>query len=389
MVVELRLLREAAILTSYYNSRAPIVGIDVLRLAAAVMVMIYHFGFKAVSEPGGLFDKMTPYDPWLPGTWPMDWWGWVGVQIFFTISGLVIAFSAASPSATPARFLRRRVMRLWPVVIVSSCLAAVVEVLMFDMGITRAVTLWLHTIFFHPLPPWLMGQFWTLGIEVVFYGVVLVLLILGQTHRLPQLATALILIAALYWALRLMNDGRDPLGRITQLSLLQHGAFFGIGILLAARATSGLRLWDAVQIAIGVVVAGVQIKVVSGWEAGYAGLQGFWPVPFLIYINCVWAVWLSMRHNDRLVAWLGSGGVMFVRRLGVMTYPLYLIHNHVGKPVILVMIDFGAAPWVAIVAGIIAAFAAAWIIADKLEMIVYRALERSYDWVVRSFRTMY
>lgn len=351
------------------------------------MVMIYHFAFKAVAEPGGLLDKMTPYEFWLPGTWPFVWWGWVGVQIFFTISGLVIAFSAASQTATPAGLLRSRVLRLWPAVLIASCLAVVIEVLVFHMSLTNALIIWLRTALFHPLPPWLMGQFWTIGIEVFFYILVLFSLVLGQVHRLRQLAAALILISAVYWTARLLNDGHDPLGRITQIILFQHGAYFGIGILLAARKKPSLRLSDAVLIIIGFAVAAVQIRMVSGWEAGHANLQQHWPVPFSIYVACVCCVRLSMIHNERLISWLGFNGAFVARRIGVMKYPLYLMHNHVGKPVILATIEIGAAPWIAILAAMTAAFVTAWLVAEKLEPIVYRALAHIYDRVARVFRS--
>lgn len=58
-------------------------GLDVVRFAAALMVAIYHFGY------------------WIPATGKVEAlsFGWVGVEIFFVISGFVIAFSAERKSA--------------------------------------------------------------------------------------------------------------------------------------------------------------------------------------------------------------------------------------------------------------------------------------------------
>ncbi|MEL6641432.1 MAG: acyltransferase [Pseudomonadota bacterium] len=362
---------------------APIVGIDVLRLAAALMVMAYHFGFKAVAETGGLLDKMTDIAPYVPSTWAFTWWGWVGVQVFFTISGVVIAFSAASSKATPAKFVRGRVLRLWPIVLIASCLAAVVEMTTFGQSFTKVALLWAKTVFFHPLPPWLMGQFWTLGIEVMFYLSILILLWAGYIQRLPQLGAFLILLSAAYWIVRAMNGGHDPLGRITQLLLFQHGMYFGVGILLAARVSTGAARWHTPVIVIAAIVAVVQIQVVSGWEAGHAGLTGYWPMPFVIYVASVALIWVSLLCNTAVVDAIGIRGAMFIRQMGMMTFPLYLVHNHVGKPVILRALDMGGSIEIAIALAATASIGVAWTVAAWIEPFVFQWISRAYDGVAR------
>lgn len=343
------------------------------------MVMVYHFAFKAVAESNGLLGKMTPIEPFLPSTWMFSWWGWVGVQLFFTISGVVIAFSASSPKATPGRFMRSRFLRLWPVVIVSSCFAAIVEYAVFEQSLINVLILWLKTVFFHPLPPWLMGQFWTLGIEVMFYALLLVLIVIGRVRWLPQLGGVLIAISAAYWCVRILNGGTDPIGRITQLLLFQHGAYFGVGIILAARMSLRPARWHFPALLVALVTAAVQIKAAAGWEAGHAGLAVYWPIPLAIYVIGVALVWVSMAHNESVVDRIGLSGAHFVRRLGIMTYPLYLIHNHVGKPVILAALDMGVSLELAIALAMLSALAVAWCIAALLEPPLYSWISRRYD----------
>jgi exopolysaccharide production protein ExoZ len=63
-------------------------GLDLIRFAAALMVVVFHFSWQ---QP----DPQVSFSP-----------GWVGVEIFFVISGFVIMGSACK--ATPVEFLERR-----------------------------------------------------------------------------------------------------------------------------------------------------------------------------------------------------------------------------------------------------------------------------------------
>ncbi|WP_246707247.1 acyltransferase family protein [Mesorhizobium sp. NZP2077] len=69
-------------------------GVDILRFLAAVLVMVYHYGFWVWAYPDGISAQATGGVPPQPdiGAWVGS--GWVGVEIFFVISGFVIAFSA-------------------------------------------------------------------------------------------------------------------------------------------------------------------------------------------------------------------------------------------------------------------------------------------------------
>src|SRR6185312_3999042 len=96
------------------SQRRQLVGLDLIRFSAAFMVMAFHLTGK------------TP----LAATAA---WGWVGVEVFFVLSGFVIAYTAAD--ATSGRFLRNRIVRLMPSVWLCGTITAVF--FLFHGGITH------------------------------------------------------------------------------------------------------------------------------------------------------------------------------------------------------------------------------------------------------------
>jgi len=352
-----------------------VIGIDLLRLLAAGSVIVFHLGFKAFSNPGSEVLQFTGMSPSLPGSWAWTWWGWVGVQVFFVISGLVIAFSASSSKATPGRFIHRRVMRLIPAVLIAALVALAVEILIFDTPVASALVRWVKTILFYPLPPWIMGQFWTLGIEISFYALVLIPIVLKRPDLLRRIGFALILLCGLYWTLRYMGGGRDPIGRITQLLVLQHGAYFGIGILMSQAARHGWTRSLAAGVALGCVIAAEQVRRAAGWEGGQAGLAHLWPVAYAVFLGTVGLAIAALHWNDRILA-VASNWTGAVRMAGLMTYPLYLLHNHTGKPVMIFTLNLGMPPVVAVVLAIGVTLLLSWWVAATLEPNLRDRLER-------------
>ena len=92
--------------------------LDPLRFGAALGVAVFHLMFwswawPSIGVPPG-FEHFVAADVQFPTDAPFTWFGWVGVEIFFVISGFVIANSASKSSAT--EFLFSRALRLYPAV---------------------------------------------------------------------------------------------------------------------------------------------------------------------------------------------------------------------------------------------------------------------------------
>jgi len=88
-----------------------------LRLTAALMVILGH-------SYGLVFGKMTPYDP-VHRILPTMFTHMVGVMTFFVVSGFLITLSwQRRPDVL--RFVRARVLRLWPALVVCVTITAFV-----------------------------------------------------------------------------------------------------------------------------------------------------------------------------------------------------------------------------------------------------------------------
>jgi peptidoglycan/LPS O-acetylase OafA/YrhL len=168
------------------------VDIDGLRGIAVLCVVLFHAGL-----------------PWLPG-------GFVGVDVFFVISGFlisrIIAIDVQAGNFSPLRFYRRRIKRLLPaftLVTLSTVAAAYLLLLPVDLrnfgqSVAMAglfatnILFWLESGYFTQLAdtkPLLHS--WSLGVEEQFYFLYPVILILGlrASRRWGGIAvTAVILI---------------------------------------------------------------------------------------------------------------------------------------------------------------------------------------------------
>jgi peptidoglycan/LPS O-acetylase OafA/YrhL len=181
------------------HNRRIIVGLDIVRFAAATMVMCFHLCAGTWADKDGILAKIVSGKAAFPELFAETWVGWLGVEIFFIISGLVIAYSAEG--STAFKFFRSRVLRLYPAAwICASITATTVAALHLE---TNRHTLheWVASIALFPLPPWIDPVYWTLGVEISFYTLVFFLLAFKRFRYIEGVVLLLGCVSSAYWIL--------------------------------------------------------------------------------------------------------------------------------------------------------------------------------------------
>lgn len=299
-------------------------ALDLTRFGAALAVTLYHLAYwwwiPGASASPSPFIAVTLFR-----------WGWIGVQVFFVLSGFVIAFSAEA--ATLTQFVARRVLRLFPAVWICATLTFVLVV---HEG-HAAIFDYFRTLILSPIGPWISGVYWTLAIEITFYASVA--LCLWRGWRLSALANFIGVASGCYWLLRatdfllgahfkaVFGVFDSPLGGLT---LLPHGCFFALGMALH-EWKRGSSPSAAFRLAVVSAIAGtIQVAAAARFLlASQGGSQAQLLDPILIWAFSVTIIILSVVCNNSVWSVFHKYAPTF-RILGLMTYPLYLLHNEAG-----------------------------------------------------------
>ena len=329
------------------------VGVDLLRFVAASLVMFFHLALWSWVAPNGTTATIVRGAVSFPELQSAAAAGWIGVQIFFVISGFVIAFSAAK--ATPLTFLRRRFLRLFPGAVVTTAISAAVLV---GEGVATLPALG-HRVFnsvaFNLFGPWIDGVFWTLGVEISFYALVFVLLILRRAHWLPAIIAVIGIASSALAAVKVLVPAAAASafvdGRTGELLLLKHGMFFCLGVMLWVASERG---WSRARTAVALVCVAGGIAQIASVSVG----PGVAPLAIAIWLAAMALLFAAIARDD-IAARLAGRAAPVVALIGLATYPLYLVHDIVGAATMRELALAGVPRFVALGAAMLAMVALA------------------------------
>ena len=307
--------------------------LDGFRGLAILLVMLFH---AYVPRP-----DVYPYGD-IYAEFPLFKLGWLGVQLFFLISGFVI-FMTLDKTQTFKRFLFKRWLRLFPAMLIASILIYSTLPIFHERpdgippniwsilpGLTFTLPTWWSKLLGFDIPL-MESAFWSLYVEVKFYVIAgFVYYFLGRKYLMPVLV-ALFAFWIIVFNLSTVFESRvlEILSiLINALSLKQFG-WFAAGALFYIYFQSKENKWFSYAIVV-MLISAVTVRIEAlGFDAEV--------IAGSIFISALFA--LSFKSN-LLQKILQNKGLVFI---GFISYPLYLIHENATTSMIVKMADF--APW--------------------------------------------
>ncbi|HLV05933.1 acyltransferase [uncultured Georgenia sp.] len=340
--------------------RPRLYGIDALRFLAALGVMLYHYVAREHSSwgdrlPGEVFPELGRSVLYAA----------LGPELFFVISGFVILMTAWGkdvPYVVASR-AARLYPSYWVAVVATSVLLLWVWPGGKDITLSQAVVN-LSMVQALVEVPNVDGVYWTLWTELRFYLLILVLVAVGITRRRVLAFCALwplaaVLAAGSEYPAMVLVSGYAPL--------------FAGGMLLYLIHRDGHAWLPWLLLAGNVVLA--QRDVVAAQLESLARNTAYAPSATALtvgVVGCFAAVAATTLTPLRSLRWA------WLARLGMLTYPLYLTHEHWGWWLIhLLYPHLGRWPTLLITCG--AALAAAWALYHGVEKHVGPRMRRAVE----------
>ncbi|MFH8442925.1 acyltransferase family protein [Streptomyces sp. NPDC018026] len=330
-------------------------ALDGLRLVAALMVAAYHYGGRGgdVTTAWGSSPKFQ-----FPTLHSLFAYGCLGVQVFFVISGFVICMSGWGRSLRS--FFASRASRLLPAYWVAVVLVTAVfalPVVAYE-AVSPSEGLLNLTLLHQPLGAHrVLGVDWTLWAEIRFYALFALCVVLpGASRRRVILFCACWTLAA-----AIAQAAEEPL--LDLVLMPQYAPFFigGIGLYLVYRDRRDAYAWGIVAVS---------------WLIGqYFAVQDLWrpPSPDAFANRSSFGIILIVTLGFALVAvialgWLSWADWRWLTVAGALTYPFYLVHEHLGWVVIEALHqDLGVPSYATFLLTVAAMLVLAWLLNRYVE----------------------
>jgi peptidoglycan/LPS O-acetylase OafA/YrhL len=329
--------------------------VDLLRFLAALAVLLYHY----TGTIGGPWRQDNAREIFSPVS-ALTQFGYLGVELFFLISGFVILMSVWGRSM--ADFTISRIIRLYPaywfaVLLIGALYLTTGEGRGKPENIIPNLTMFQQGMGVQNAS----GVFWTLWTEMHFYALISILVLAGVTYQRCVTFMAAWTVLAVF--------AQETGTKVLQALLIpEYAPYFvaGMAFYLIHRFGPSLLLWGFAAFS---WAASIRHALPIGTSEPYniAPVDAWPALPILITL--IYAV-MALVATGRLrrLNWRGFA------TLGCLTYPTYLIHYEVAPP--LARLLHPALPYWAATAAIAAiVLAAAYLIHRLIERPLSRWLK--------------
>jgi len=291
--------------------------LDGLRFVAATAVLLYHYFFRGWKADGMSILKFEYLGS-------MFKYGYLGVDLFFMISGFVITLSIRHGSL--GLFAISRFKRLYPVYWCCLLLTWISIQLygspQFQSSVKELflnLTMFQNYFFCKSVD----GVYWTLFVEMKFYIFIIgIYLFLRKRFNVDLNGIIIVWLVLSYLFLFFPENILAKL--LDYIFILKYSSYFIAGMVLFRIRDTGLSLTMACYLLLSLFLSLVNAyKRIPIFEAHYS--TEFSVTTVFLIISMIYIVMLFISTNR-----LESLQFEFLAPIGALTYPLYLLHQKIG-----------------------------------------------------------
>lgn len=298
--------------------------IDLIRFLAASMVVLYHFCFRGYNKDEFISLSYKLLEPVVK-------YGYLGVDIFFIISGFVIYMSIQKSDIRD--FIISRISRLYPAYWFCMLLTALVIYFfgesIFSVNIYQ-VLVNLSMIQEGIGVPHVDGVYWSLFIELQFYLLTGIFLMINKNRNMTFMMVLLISCSFIYYFFPNIFKLNVVFKLLKFLTFPEWNGYFVSGMCFYLIYSKKQKLYHylfLVLSTINTILFSIERSIIKSESFE----NEFSPVIIIAILTFSYLLFY-MISTDRLI-FLNSSRFL---SLGVLTYPLYLIHQNIGY----IMINF-------------------------------------------------
>lgn len=285
--------------------------LDLFRFIAALFVVLHHYLFRGQAADG--YSPVT-FAPWLTTLGQYT----TGFNFFFMTTGFLLLMNAQSK--TPRQFLISRAQRLYPALWVCCTITYLVSLSTQDPHFVVSPLDYLANLTmlngFVGIP-YVDGAYWTMIISLKFNLLLLFIMVAGQVKQMYWLACSWLAYSVLF-ALGI------KIPHVDFFLLSSYAPFFIAGMMVYLIRTDGQK-WKYWLLFVASYLAALYY-VVQDAQAKQAHYQVHYSNTVFILINTVYYFMFVLIALNK-TKWLQ---VPFFATLGLITYPLFLLHQNLG-----------------------------------------------------------
>ena len=284
--------------------------LDILTIIAGISVVLFHYTFRGYAA-----DNMSTLH--FPVLGSIFKYGYLGTYSFLILSGYKILLSAQNKSAL--KFILYRISRLYPSFWVAVCLTTFatlfwggnryhIEPLQFIINLTMlSGYVGIESV---------DSVYWFMFVVLKFYFLVVVLIMLNvvKYHKY---------IAGIWLAMSLVITF-NPIPKIGFFLIPDYSSFLISGMIFCSARKEGWDLYKSIVISISLLFSLYKIEQgLPGFNKHYGTDLSLFVVLLIITFIYLFMFFASINKNHIK---LSSAFIA----LALCTYPLYLIHQHIG-----------------------------------------------------------